>query len=272
MTRDNARPKQAVLVLSGVGLTAGVAARTTASLQPHFEVIAPPHARAVTTADEAVALLDSANTDRAHVVGLSFGASVAQELAIGYPERVRSLVLASSTAGGKLYVPPSRAIRQFIRRLADLPAEEGLWAAVPYLYADTTCRGCARLVGEDIAQRLTGDLDPHAYRRQHAIARAHDIAGRANEITAPTLVIHGEHDQVLPLENGRLLAGAVPGAELVAVAAGGHAFPTDVPDSNTEIVKFLRAHSRRPRATRTPTPTPTPKSSPSPRTSRATPA
>jgi 3-oxoadipate enol-lactonase len=265
MTSDNARTKPAVLVLSGVGLTAGVVARTIASLRPHFEIVAAPRDRAVTTADEAVARLDSAKTDRAHVVGLSFGASVAQELAISHPERVRSLVLGSSTAGGRLYVAPSRAIRQFVRRLADLPAEEGLWAAVPYLYADTTCRGRAPLIGEDIAQRLTGDLDPHAYRRQHAIARAHEIAERAREITAPTLVIHGEHDRVLPLENGRLLAAAIPGAEFIALASGAHAFPTDAPDANLEIVKFLRADSRR-RAN------PAPKSSPRARTSRATPA
>ncbi|MBV8219464.1 MAG: alpha/beta hydrolase [Solirubrobacterales bacterium] len=266
MTSDNARPKQAVLVLSGIGLTAGVAARTIASLRPHFEIVAAPQDRAVTTADEALALLDRAKTDRAHVLGLSFGASVAQEVAIRHPERVRSLVLGSSTAGGRLYVPPSRATRQFVRRLADLPAEEGLWAAVPYLYADTTCRGCAPLIGEDIAERLAGRLDPHAYRRQHAIARAHNIAERAHEITAPTLVIHGEHDRVLPRENGRQLAGAIPGAEFIEVSAGAHAFPTDVLGANQEIVRFLRAHTQRRRAT------PTPKSSPTARTSRATPA
>jgi 3-oxoadipate enol-lactonase len=242
MTCDSARPKQAVLVLSGIGLTAGVAARTIASLRPHLNVVVAPHTRAITSADEAVALLDSANTDGAHVVGLSFGAAVAQELAIRYPERVRSLVLGSSTAGGRLYIPPDRTTRQFIRRLSDLPAEEGLWAAVPYLYADTTYRGCAPRIGEDIAQRLTGDLDPHAYRRQHAIARAHDTSGRSDEITAPTLVVHGEHDRVMPLENGRLLASAIPGAEFMALPTGAHAFPTDVPDANLEIVKFLRAN------------------------------
>jgi pimeloyl-ACP methyl ester carboxylesterase len=191
-------------------------------------------------------LLDSAGVDQAHVVGLSFGGVIAQEIAIRYPRRVRSLVLGSSSAGGKLYVPPSRAIRQFVRRLSDLPAEEGLWAGVPYLYAEASYRRHAPLIGQDIAERLRGPLDPRLYRHQHAIARAHDTGEQLGQITAPTLVIHGEQDRLLPVDNGRLLASRIAGAQLTALPGGAHAFPTDVPDVSLEIVKFLRAHSRRP--------------------------
>jgi len=263
MTSGNARTKPAVLVLSGIGLTAGVAVRSIASLQAHFRVLVAPLGSAITTADDAAALLDGAGVDRAHVVGLSFGAAVAQEIAIRHPERVLSLVLGSSSAGGKLYVPPSRATSEFIRRLADLPAEEGLWAAVPYLYAETTCRGLATHIGQDIVERLAGDLDPQLYRRQHQVARAHDTAEMLGQITAPTLVVHGEHDLVLPVDNGRLLAGGIPGAEFVALPAGAHAFPADVPDANLQVVSFLRAQSRRRAAPRGGTPART-------RTSRAT--
>jgi 3-oxoadipate enol-lactonase len=231
-----------VLVLSGVGLTAAVAHRAIAALQPSFSVIQPS---GVPTPEDGLAALDAADAERAHVVGVSFGASVAQEIAIRHPDRVSGLVLGSSTAGGELYAPPKPAVRDFVRRLDELPAEEGLWASVPYLYAASTCRRNAPLIGEDIAERLGEPPDPHAYGRQLAIARAHDTAARLSEITAPTLVIHGKEDRVLPLENGRRLAHAIAGARFMPLKGAAHAFATDVPDVNQELVSFLVEHSPR---------------------------
>ncbi|MBV9078883.1 MAG: alpha/beta hydrolase [Methylobacteriaceae bacterium] len=249
---DEARTRPAVLILTGVGLTAAVARRPIAELQKRFLVLGPAgggQAEAgnigVPTAEDALALLEAAGAEEAHVVGLSFGATVAQEIAIRYPNRVSSLILGSSTAGGELYAPPERAVRDFVRRLGELPAEEGLWASVPYLYAPATWRRHAPLVGEDIARRMTGPLDPRAYSRQRAIARAHDAAVRLREITVPTLVLHGEQDRILPLDNGRRLAAAIHGAQFMSLPGGGHAFPTDVSEANQTLVSFLLAHPRR---------------------------
>jgi 3-oxoadipate enol-lactonase len=233
-----------VLVLTGVGLTAAVALRCVAEMEEHFDVIAPSDGDRPTPAG-ALAMLDAAGAEQAHVVGLSVGGVIAQEIAITHPQRIRSLVLASSSAGGERYVPSDRAIRDFLRHLAELPAEEGLWASVPYLYAATTCRRHASLIGEDIAHRLTGRLDPRSYDRQHAAARAHDAGARLAEIRAPTLVLHGEEDQILPLDNGQRLVDGIAGARFVPVPGGAHAFPTDVPGSTRELVSFLLEHSPR---------------------------
>jgi pimeloyl-ACP methyl ester carboxylesterase len=233
-----------VLVLTGVGLSAAVALRCVAEIEEHFDVIAPPVGAPPTPAGT-VALLDSAGAEQAHVVGLSFGGVIAQEIAIRHPQRVRALVLGSSTAGGERYAPPDRPIRDFLARLAELPAEEGLWASVPYLYAAMTSRRHAPLIGEDIARRLVGRLDPRSYDRQHAAARAHDAGARLAAIAAPTLVLHGEEDRILPLDNGRRLADGIARARFVPVAGGAHAFPTDVPSSTRELVSFLLGHSPR---------------------------
>jgi pimeloyl-ACP methyl ester carboxylesterase len=219
---------------------AGVGLRTIAEAEPRFDVIAAP-----ATAEDSLAALDTAGADQAHVVGLSFGATVAQEIAIRHPDRVRSLVLGSSTAGGELYAPPEPTVPEFLRRLVELPAEEGLWASVPYLYAPSARRRNALLIGEDIAQRLREPRDPDAYRRQLVAARAHDTAKRLTEITAPTLVIHGREDRILPLENGRRLAQAIAGARFMPLTGAGHAFPTDLPEANRDLVSFLLEHSSR---------------------------
>lgn len=246
----DARARPPVLFLTGIGLTAAVGVRWMAQLEARFRVLAAPLNRAgdriaSITVDGALAMLDGEGAEQAHVVGLSFGAVIAQEIAIRHPERVCSLVLGSSTAGGERYVPPAPVIREFVRRLDELPAEEGLWASVPYLYAGATYRRHAPLIGEDIAERLSRPLDPRCYRRQHAIGRAHDAGARLSAITAPTLVLHGQQDRILPLDNGRRLADGIAGARFVPLPGGAHAFPTDVPDAAGELVSFLLAHSRR---------------------------
>jgi pimeloyl-ACP methyl ester carboxylesterase len=239
------RTRLSVLFLTGIGLSAGVGHRIVAELETYFDVLASPATAGPRTPEAALAALDAAGAEQAHVVGLSFGATIAQEIAIRHPGRVRSLVLGSSTGGGELYFPPERQVREFVRRLDELPAEEGLWASVPYLYAATTWRRHAPRIGEDIAGRLRHPLDPGDYRRQHAIARAHDRAAQLAEITAPTLVVHGQEDRILPLDNGRRLAARIPGARFMSLRRAGHAFPTDVPTSATELVSFLVAQSRR---------------------------
>lgn len=238
----DARARPPVLLLTGVGLTAAVALRSVGHVQGQFEVLAADDL-SITSAGAAVALLDGAGVDRAHVIGVSFGGVIAQQLAATHPERVSSLVLGSSSAGGESYVPPERAVRHFLRRLGDLPPEEGLWAAVPYLYAEATYRRHAQRIGEDIARRLSSPLDTRAYGSQYEIARAHDAARRLARITAPTLVVHGEQDRIVPVDNGRLLARGIARARLVTLSGGAHAFLTDVPDAGGELLRFLLAHS-----------------------------
>ncbi|MBV9685576.1 MAG: alpha/beta hydrolase [Solirubrobacterales bacterium] len=246
------RTRPPVLFLTGVGLTAAVALRAIAELRTRFRLLEPrlgeprqTRRTPVPTAEGALRSLDAADVDQAHIVGLSFGATVAQEIATRYPQRVRSLVLGSSTAGGELYTPPEPAVRDFIRRLAELPAEEGLWASVPYLYAPGTLRRHGLLIGADITQRLRLPLDPETYRGQLDIARGHDSAARLAEISAPTLVVHGAQDRILPLDNGRLLAEGIAGARFLPLPSAAHAFPTDVAEANQELVSFLLAHSPR---------------------------
>jgi pimeloyl-ACP methyl ester carboxylesterase len=247
-----------VLVLSGLGLTAAVAARVVAALPSDLRIIRVPfrdadgdrdtRIRADAAMDpavgRAVAALAAAGAETAHVVGLSVGGMVAQELAIRHPEIVRSLVLGATSVGGELCVPPEEPVRDLIDRLDELPAEEGLWACVPYLYAPRTRHRHAPRIGEDIARRASEPLDPAWFRGQRAISRSHDAGARLAAITAPTLVVHGEEDRILPPENGRRLAAAIAGAQLITLPHGAHAFPTDAPEVGRELVRFLRAQSR----------------------------
>ena len=238
-----------VLLVTGAGMAAATRLRTLPVLAERFPVIAmhaggvsgDPRDALAALADQAVARLDEAGASGAHVYGLSFGGMIAQEIALRHPERVRSLVLGATTAGGVLRVPPDEAAREFIERRAEMPVLEGLWASVPYSYALVTRRRRAHRIGEDIAERLKSPPDLDHHRVQRGAALRHDAAGRLERIGAATLVLHGEEDRMMPPENGRLLAGAIPGARLLTVPDAAHLYPSDEPGADREVVRFMLA-------------------------------
>ncbi len=190
-------------------------------------------------ADDCVAVLDAAGESSAHVYGISLGGMIAQELVLRHPERVRSLVLGATTPGGRRAVPLADDVRAFFARRAEMPAEEGVWASVPYNYGPATRASGAQRIGEDIAQRLRFPVTPEGYTAQLAAALDHSALDRLAEIRAPALVVHGTADVMVPPGNGELLAEAIAGAELLLLPEAGHLYPTDAPEADERVAEFL---------------------------------
>jgi 3-oxoadipate enol-lactonase len=153
-------------------------------------------------------------------------------------------VLGATTSGGPLARGPSEAVLDFLRRRPSMPAEEGVWSSVPYNYSARTRERHGERIGEDVAQRLTHSLDAAAYEAQIAAARAHDLSAELGRITAPTLVLHGADDVIVPPANGELLAAAIPGAQLHLLEHAAHLYTTDEPQADREVLRFLVAHAR----------------------------
>jgi pimeloyl-ACP methyl ester carboxylesterase len=195
-------------------------------------------------ADDAVAVLDAAGEERAHVYGISLGGMVAQEIALRHPDRVDALVLGATTAGGAGAERGELAALSFFSRARSMAEEEAHWAAVPYMYGERTRRRRAGRIGEDIARRLepaAPSLTTHV--QQLAAAGAHSTGHRLDEIAAPTLVVHGAQDVIVPVENGRALAAGIPGAQLRVWPEAGHFYVTDEPRADRDVARFLRAHT-----------------------------
>jgi pimeloyl-ACP methyl ester carboxylesterase len=196
-------------------------------------------------AHDAVAVLDAAGEQRAHVYGISLGSLVAQEVGLRHPDRVQALVLGASSAGGFAAYKPSASssAQTFLVRAGAMRPEEAAWAAAPYTYSEKTRRFNADRMVADIAHRLTSPPEPIAYLHQAAAVAAHDAYERLNRMAAPTLVVHGEQDVFIPPANALVLAERIPGAQLRLWPDAAHMYIIDEPWADREIARFLLHHS-----------------------------
>ncbi|MEA2385032.1 MAG: hypothetical protein QOH72_5003 [Solirubrobacteraceae bacterium] len=245
----------AVLLILGQGMSVEAGWRTVEQLASNFRVLAfdnrdtgrSDHALfpyvVSQMARDAIAVLDAAGEARAHVYGMSLGGMVAQEVALQYRDRVRALVLGATTPGGPRALPQDPQVLTFFTRVGAMGAEEAAWAAVPYSYGERTRREHSGRIAEDIARRLRQPPDTLAYLHQVGAAASHNTQLRLGQIAAPTLVVHGAQDKLQTPHNARVLAQAIPNAELRLWPEAGHLYPTDEPDADREIAGFLARHS-----------------------------
>lgn len=242
-----------VLLVMGLGMNATGWWRTIPVLAQAFTVLSfdnrgvgrsgrPPGPYSVAQmADDAVAVLDAAGVGAAHVYGVSMGGMIAQEMALRRPERVLGLVLAATTPGGAHAVAPDPETLAFFRRRGQMPADEAVWASVPYNYAGRTRRDGGQRIAEDIAQRLRFPIEAQPYVAQLAAALGHDAYERLGEISHDTLVVHGAEDRMVHPDNARLLAERIPAAQLRMWEQTGHLLFTDEPGADPAVAQFLSA-------------------------------
>jgi pimeloyl-ACP methyl ester carboxylesterase len=184
---------------------------------------------------DAIGVLDAFGIATAHVVGMSMGGGIAQHLAVRHAERVRSLTLISTTPGGpagpaQADLPPMspKLAQQFA---AGDPAPD--WtdpdAVVAYYIAGEHAFAGNIAVDEDWVREVVGrawDRSPSmASAQNHWQLDGEAIRDRLGEISAPTLVLHGTADPLLPYPHGEALAREIPGARLVPLTGMGHQMP-----------------------------------------------
>jgi pimeloyl-ACP methyl ester carboxylesterase len=214
------------------------------------EVPAGPYSMAQMAAD-AAAVLNAARVNTAHIFGVSMGGMIAQEFALQYPNKVRSLILGCTAAGGPQAVrAEDEALRVLMTRGQDL--DQFARAINPFIYDAGTS---PQIVNEDTANRLKWYASGDGYFAQLQAVIAWEAYSRLAQISAPTLVIHGENDRLVPAENGRRIAARIPGAKLVIIPDASHIFTTDQPAATqAAILDFLDAQATRKRERPAPVP------------------
>ena len=189
-------------------------------------------------ADDAARILDGR---AAHVVGFSMGGYVALTLALAHPELVRSLVLAGTGAGGPGRVPRPEHVREAFEAALVLPPEEARRTTLPYTFS----RGWTKANPERFEEILAATLEhptPIETILVHIAAcyRFYDQALEVERIEVPALVVHGDDDLIVPVENGRTLARRLPNARYVELARRGHNAMLEDPEAfNAVVLDFL---------------------------------
>ena len=188
-------------------------------------------------ASDAAAVLDAAGVPTAHVFGISMGGMIAQEFALRYPDRVRSLILGCTAAGGPTAQRAEPAAIEMLTSRGNMTPEQAAEAAVPFIYDGATPR---RLIDEDIDIRRPWFPTREGYYAQLQAIMGWESYSRLQGISAPTLVIHGKADRLVPSRNGEILAGRISGAKLVLLDHASHLFSTDQPEAaHKAILEFL---------------------------------
>jgi len=238
-----------VLLIMGLSYTSHMWHRSRPALSQRYKTIAldnrgvgrsdvPPGPYPIASmASDAAAVLAAAGAESAHVFGVSMGGMIAQEFALQYPTRVRSLVLGCTAAGGPTAVRAGPEATQMLMTRDKMTPEQALEAPVPFIYDSTTPR---ERIDEDLAIRRPWLPRPEAYTAQLQGIIAWEAYSRLSGIAAPTLVIHGENDRLVPPTNGKLIAERVPGAKLLMIPHASHLFTTDQPEAaHRAILEFL---------------------------------
>ena len=236
---DGPADAPAVLLIMGLAYPAAMWFRLVPALAGRYRVIRLDNRGAGLTGDvpgapytvetmagDCVAVLDAAGVEQAHVVGISMGGLMAQELALTVPDRLRSLCLVATHPGIANAVIDPEAMAVLLKR-GEMTPQEAAEASVPFNYAPSTAR---ELIEEDWAVRFPLAATNEGYLAQATGTAQWNGYDRLPSITTPTLVLHGELDRLVPVANGRNIAERIPGAELTLVPEANHVLMTDQPD------------------------------------------
>lgn len=191
----------------------------------------------VEMAQDTAELLSALELESAHVVGISMGGMIAQELALAHPERLRSLTLGCTYCGGPgSGLMPEENARKLMEGLASGDREQAIRAG----YEVNLSPGFRADEGHFAAFHEMATRVPAAKQTIELQIQAifgHDTSGRLGEISPPTLIVHGTADGVLPFANGELIASLMPAASFEALEDVGHMFWWEQPDRSAELIR-----------------------------------
>jgi pimeloyl-ACP methyl ester carboxylesterase len=197
----------------------------------------------------AVGLLDAFGVKRAHLVGMSMGGAVAQIAALEHPDRVISLTLIATSPGGPgdPDLPPMSDETRAEFSAAPEPDWTDRAAVIDYLVGiERACASKSRPFDEAAMRDLAGRIVDRTDNVESCLTNHFAMHGgppwrdRLGEVGAPTLVIHGTEDPVMPYGHGLALAEEIPGARLLTLEETGHELPREVWD---EVVPAILEHT-----------------------------
>ncbi len=194
--------------------------------------------------EDTVGLMDALNIECAHVLGISMGGMIAQEVALRNPSRVNGLVLACTHCGGSHTIRSRKETAEIFSRFASTGSPEDGTKMAGCLFTQKTIRERPEIVSRyrEVSSRFP--VEPDVLSRQLQAIYGHETWKRLHEIKNPTLIITGGDDVLIPPENSRTLAERISGAKLEVISGCGHQLILEEDEVfNNRVIEFLTAVS-----------------------------
>jgi pimeloyl-ACP methyl ester carboxylesterase len=190
---------------------------------------------------DAVSLMDTLGIVRAHVLGVSMGGMIAQELVLGFPYKVDRLILGCTFCGGTRAVRPNMSTVKKLAVRAKTPEDQAR-ISIPLLFTEDWLAEYPGLVDEYAKTISIAPAKPRNAMRQLAAIAGFSTYRRLPRIDCPTLVCCGSEDILVPPRNSSIIANRIPGAELREFEGAGHGFITQrCADVTSGFLGFLSA-------------------------------
>jgi 3-oxoadipate enol-lactonase len=176
-----------------------------------------------------------------YLMGWSMGGFISQEISLRYPGTVEKLVLVATSAGGHTHTPPTSEIAAAILPREHENIEALLRRINPILAGPGYMDSHPEDLKQMISQGLAKPMSSKSFQRQYAaIASWKGASDRLDQITIPTLVVHGVTDPLVPYPNGRYLAEHIKGAKFLTYPNVGHLLPVEATARfNRDVMEFL---------------------------------
>ncbi len=193
-------------------------------------------------ADDTAGVLDSLGIDQAHVFGISMGGMIAQEFALRYPQRVKTLLLGCTHCGGSQAVlSKDPEVLNLLGNIESVDVQQAALVMTKVAVTPWFIQKRMDVLLQLNQLSLQHPTPQHGMVRQMQAIQGHDTYERLSQIAAPTLVITGKEDGLVPPENSVTLAQRIPNADLVILSNASHLFNIELPETTAEVVKgFIR--------------------------------
>jgi 3-oxoadipate enol-lactonase len=192
-------------------------------------------------AKDTVDLMDALKIERAHILGLSMGGMIAQEIAIQYPGRVKGLILAVTHCGGKKSEPAGENVIRAFQQFVDEGGNEVRIETLSYLFGPKLLDERPLVAQEYVKVSMKNPVSLSVLKKQWDAIKGHDTCNRIQMIKSFTLILTGSEDMIVPPVNSTIMAELIPRSEMVIIMECGHQVLLEEPETcNSAMIKFLR--------------------------------
>jgi len=188
-------------------------------------------------AEDAAAVFEAHGLESADLVGYSMGGMIAQILAVRHSELVRRLVLMATHPGARAAIRPIPRAQAVLSPTDDQPREDVARMQYEAFVASDFAEREPEVFQQMLSTRLSRLAPLHAWRRQLEAIKKSERVDLVRKIGAPTLIIHGEDDPLVPFGNGEMLHDLIPDSRLVPVPGCGHMLGWEKPEVVAEAVE-----------------------------------